>query len=405
MEPNHADSKAAQQYLIDPLIAPDPSDETGPGSHFRSTFAPARSDASHSPPPYSAAVSKEPSVQTRQSTGGSTNPFRKGSSSSKGGSRVSSQPISGGYPTPPSSASPHRTTFPNYRDEAFASHHSSPRSRRSGSHGSHPTSSPGKAENQGRPRRSSSLRERYPGDKSMHPLDQIKREQRQARRSPHLNKRHLPGPDTIDRLDNINGRYHHEGPYDAALLARNTSFDSSPLAALRDSNNEAIKATPEETIRDAIERHRPIDNVAVIPPGMTDRFGRTYDYEEGDDMMIYNGGNFRRWPGIEYHPNDIKGKGEPSYSLDEAMKRHKISSRSDGIEMKTRPRNRSDVTPQYRGPYPDPDGSGIVGEQRYNEWANDTSGISRSRSTGHKMTEGLKKRLGSIRRKHKERAE
>lgn len=142
------------------------------------------------------------------------------------------------------------------------------------------------------------MRERYPGDKSVHPLDQLKREEKQARRSPHLNKRHLPGPDTIDRLDNVNGKYHHEGPYDAALLARNTSWDSSPLAALKDSNAEAIKATPEETLRDALERHRPIDNVAIIPPGMTDRFGRTYDYEEGDDMMIYNGGNFRRWPGI-----------------------------------------------------------------------------------------------------------
>lgn len=126
----------------------------------------------------------------------------------------------------------------------------------------------------------------------------MKREEKQARRSPHLNKRHLPGPDTIDRLDSINGKYHHEGPYDAALLARNTSWDTSPLAALQDSNAEAIKATPEENVKNAVERHHPLDGVAIVPPGMTDRFGRKYDYEEGDDMMIYNGGNFRRWPGI-----------------------------------------------------------------------------------------------------------
>ncbi|GME22288.1 Pal1 cell morphology [Neofusicoccum parvum] len=376
MEPTHAaDSKAAQQYLIDPFFAPEPSDETGPGTHFRSTFGPAASDTSLPSPPNSA-NSKEPSVQVRQSTGGSTNtnPFRRSSPPSKDGSRVSSRRVSSGYATPPSSASPRRSNFP-HREEAFSSYVSSPRSRRSGSHGSHPSSSPRKAENQ----------------------DQLKREEKRARRSPHLNKRHIPGPDTIDRLDSINGKYHHEGPYDAALLARNTSWKNSPLAALEDSNREAIKATPVENIRDAVERHVPIDGVAIVPPGMPDRFGRTYDYEEGDDMMLHNGGNYRRWPGI--------GKGEPSYSLDEAMKRHKISSKGDGIEMTTRPRNKSDVTYQYRGHYLDPNDAGYGGEQRYNDWGVGSSGISRSRSTGHKMTEGLKKRLGGIGRKHKERAE
>ncbi|KAL0257448.1 hypothetical protein SLS55_008261 [Diplodia seriata] len=402
MEPNKADAKAAHQYLIDPLIAPDPSDETGPGSHFRSTFGPQPSNVSMPPPPpYS--PPKEARVQSRQSTGASTNPFRKSSVGSKDGSRVSSHRISSsGYPTPPSSASPGRSSFP-HRENAFASYNTSPRSRRS-SHGSHPSSSPRKAEIQGRPRRSSSLRERYPGDQSVNPLDQLKREEKLARRSPHLNKRHIPGPDTIDRLDTINGKYHHEGPYDAALLARNTSWETSPLAALQDSNLEAIKATPQENVKNAVERHHPLDGVAVVPPGMTDRFGRRYDYEEGDDMMLHNGGNYRRWPGIDYHPDDIKGKGEPSYSIEEAMKKHKISGRSDGIEMQSRPRNRSDVGPQYNGPYPDPDGDGYVGEQRFNDWLTPDSGVSRSRSTGHKMTEGLKKRIGSIRRKHKERA-
>lgn len=87
------------------------------------------------------------------------------------------------------------------------------------------------------------------------------------------------------------------------------------------------------------------------------------------------------------------------------MKRHKISGKADGIEMTSRPRNKSDVGPQYNGPYPDPDGTGYVGEQRFNDWLTPDSGVSRSRSTGHKMTDGLKKRLGSIRRKHKERAD
>lgn len=285
----------AQQYLIDPLHAPEPSDETGPGTHFRSTFAPASSMTNPPSPPHSATF-KEPSVQVRQSTGSSTNPFRKSSVASKDGTHVSSRPISAGYTTPPSSASPRRAHFP-HGEEGLASHNSSPRSRRRDSLGSHQFS-PRKGEYQGRPRRSSSLRERYPGDKSTRPLDELKREEKLARRAPHLNKRHIPGPDTIDRLDSVNGRYHHEGPYDAALLARNTAWNTSPLAALRDSNEEAIRATPPENIKDAVEKHHPIDGVAIVPPGMPDRFGRTYDYTEGDDMMLHNDGNYKRWPGL-----------------------------------------------------------------------------------------------------------
>lgn len=123
-------------------------------------------------------------------------------------------------------------------------------------------------------------------------MDEAKR----AHRSPHLRKQHIPGPDTIDKLDVIN--YHHEGPYDAALLARNTSHKSSPVAAVRETNNEALRATPRENIMDSIDRHRPLDGVAAIPPGQTDRFGREYKYEEGDNMMIHNGANYKRWPGV-----------------------------------------------------------------------------------------------------------
>ena len=31
---------------------------------------------------------------------------------------------------------------------------------------------------------------------------------------------------------------------------------------------------------------------------MTDSMGRKYEYEEGADMMIENGGNYKRWPGV-----------------------------------------------------------------------------------------------------------
>lgn len=126
----------------------------------------------------------------------------------------------------------------------------------------------------------------------------IKRDTKLAHRAPHLKKQAIPGADTIDRLDGIGGNYHHEGPYDAALYARNMSPLTSPVAAVAASNEEALKATPKEYIMDAIHGHRPLDGTAIVPPGMPDRFGRVYEYEEGTDMMRENGGNYKRWPGV-----------------------------------------------------------------------------------------------------------
>ena len=147
-----------------------------------------------------------------------------------------------------------------------------------------------------------SLGERFPGDRSGQPLDIIRRESRRANRSPHLRKNHMPGADVIDRLDSaagVNGMlYHHEGPYDATLLARNMNFMSSPVAAVAGTNAEALKATPRENVVDAVEQHRPLDGVAIIPPGGVDRSGKTYDYEEGSNMMVENGADYKRWPGM-----------------------------------------------------------------------------------------------------------
>jgi hypothetical protein len=68
----------------------------------------------------------------------------------------------------------------------------------------------------------------------------------------------------IDRLDFGPGdKYHHEGPYDAALMARNSSWETSPLAAVSDTTEEALKATPRESVLDALESHRPLDGTAV----------------------------------------------------------------------------------------------------------------------------------------------
>ena len=231
-------------------------------------------------------------------TTNSKNPYRKdslnkSSTANKNGVSISVRSSSGGS----------SERFPNYRAETFGDGTEPTSRRRAGSHGTPPsyveatstTNPPGR-------RRGSSLRERYPGDKSHQPLDIIRRDSRKAGRSPHLNKRSMPGADAIDRLDPaIGGRaYHHEGPYDAALMARNRDPKIAPLGALETTNKEALKATPRENIRNAVERHQPLDGVAFVPPGVPDQFGRTYEYEEGADLMREASSadaGYKRWPG------------------------------------------------------------------------------------------------------------
>ena len=168
---------------------------------------------------------------------------------------AASNPMRSGYPTPPGSASPRTSDF---RKEAFAAH-ADELPRRSNTVGSNAR----RGDVTGR-HRSVSLGERFPGDDSNRPLDILRRESKRAYRSPHLKKKHLPGADLIDRLDVGPGEsYHHEGPYDATLIARNTSWETSPLAAVRDSTEEALKATPRESVIDAVEGHRPLDGTAV----------------------------------------------------------------------------------------------------------------------------------------------
>lgn len=130
------------------------------------------------------------------------------------------------------------------------------------------------------------------------PLEQIKRETRRANRAPHLRKNAIPGPDTIDKLDNILGGipYHHEGPFDATLRARQIP-GRSPVEALATSNAEAIAATPRANLIDSLERHRPLQGTASIPPGMRAPGGDILpEYEEYDVMR--RDGNYKRYPGV-----------------------------------------------------------------------------------------------------------
>ncbi|KAL4744199.1 hypothetical protein BDV11DRAFT_177188 [Aspergillus similis] len=115
---------------------------------------------------------------------------------------------------------------------------------------------------------------------------QHSRGRRSRRSGQNVRRSQLVNPDVIDRMDTAaQFSYHHEGPYDAVYPERNRISIHSPLDALRESNEEALKATPHHMIVDAIGRRRPLDGVAFYPPGYTDREGQTYDYEEGPNLM------------------------------------------------------------------------------------------------------------------------
>lgn len=289
------------------------------------------------------ALPSESSTLLDQSTGGSTstNPFRRNNATANSGDAHTRQASSQHY-TGSSSASkpppPYRSARPSddIRKEAF-SEISAPERRSLDSYRNAPSTKPSEHR-----RRSSSLRERYPGDPSVHPLDRITRDAKRANRAPHLRKHHQPHPDLIDVLDETGVSYHHEGPFDAALLVRNSSYNSSPVAALKNSNAEALRATPREKIDDSLKEHRPLDGTAVVPPGQKDAFGRSYDYVEGADLMHEPGADYKRWPGVKYLPEDLKGKGEPSYSIEKSLKEHsgdKYGAEGDSFELVDRTRD------------------------------------------------------------------
>ncbi|KAG8527131.1 uncharacterized protein KY384_008560 [Bacidia gigantensis] len=352
------DKQWASRYLLDPLTAPEPSAETGPGTHHITTATPAMTSpsASVSRKPVASAsvrsVSRSDKDGSAVSSHRSNNPYRNGNST----------PSSTGFPTPPSSGSPATEHFPEFSGLHVPSNRVSQASTQI------PTSTGGVATTASsastirtRDRRSSSLNQRFPGDQSHRPLDMLRQSSTAANRSPHLRKRSHVGADSIDTLDNVAGAaYHHEGPYDATLLARNQKKATAPVAAVAGSNREALRATPREKVLDSVLRHVPLDGVAFVPPGEVGRDGRRYFYREGEDLMREGnpeGGAYKRWPGVirqQYHPSDLKGKGEPAYSLEKALKTHKRNA-SEGqrsnyemVDSPTTTNPRSDPHPRTR---------------------------------------------------------
>ncbi|CEJ57799.1 hypothetical protein PMG11_06479 [Penicillium brasilianum] len=180
--------------------------------------------------------------------------------------------------------------------------HTHPKRSRSGSFPSVPTVSMDSRRRSGSPEHQPV----YPRQRESSGSRRRRSQQRYSRNS------QLVNPDIIDKLDDVTSySYHHEGPYDAVCPERNRISHHSPLEAVRESNEEALRATPRDKIIDSLHSHRPLDGTAYFPPGTTDRDGQTYEYEEGSNMMDEYG-MFMRLPGQKFTDEDFKN--DPFYN-------------------------------------------------------------------------------------------
>jgi len=261
------------------------------------------------------------------------------------------------------------------------------------------------------------------------PLEQIKRETKAAYRAPHLRKNNFARTDQIDILDNvgIGGAYHHDGPYDATLASRNRDKRYAPVEAVKETNMAALRATPHERIQDSLKHHVPLSGTAEVPSGMPDRFGRVLEFEEGDDLMRdadAPGGPYRRYDHITYHPDDLKGKGEPSYTYERDHKTRKhgksksmggsSSSGTNVYEMQPQ----TAATSSGRESFGGLDSGAKTGPATFTRQRSSSSGaltgrppntfsgaggsgsLGRSASTSKRLSGGFKRTLGSLRRRH-----
>ncbi|KUI70431.1 hypothetical protein VM1G_05879 [Cytospora mali] len=209
--------------------------------------------------------------------------------------------------------------------------------------------------------------------------------------------------DTIDQLDttSFGGPYHHGGPYDATLRSFNVNKHYSPVAAVKEGNKAAWEATPREAQLDALLKGRPLDGVASVPPGERALNGEIMEYEYGTDMFRdpdAGGGAYNRWPGLKYHPDDLKGKAEPGFTIDRERKAREAAGvgRSQSVRERRgeyemvpqRPRGDSDGRKRARSP---PVFSRL-GRDR-------SSSAAATTSLPKEIAEGLKRRIGSLRRK------
>ncbi|KAJ4297011.1 hypothetical protein N0V88_003927 [Collariella sp. IMI 366227] len=250
---------------------------------------------------------------------------------------------------------------------------------------------------------------------SHRPLAMLERQHRAADKAPHLHNRHRRQPsDTIDSLDHSGPlpdvTYHHEGPFDATMKARNINKKYAPVEAVKETNMEALKATPAEYVQDSLQKHVPLQGTAVVPPGMRDLSGRTMEYEEGADLMREGdaaGGAYKRWDHVRYRDDDLKGKGEPAFSYDQSHRektRGKQQATGSEVYYEMQPTSAS------RGTHGTDKGKETGAHVRQRSVSNadqlqpgyeeaGSSGLQRSNTTGKGLASSLKRRFGSLRKK------
>lgn len=456
MLPNHReqeDKHWAKAYLLDPLTAPEPSQETGPGSSFynprRSLSVRTGHQVSTNPqkpnhdfnerryptPPHSVSPTTSdfhPSNPFSFAASGSTSPrsgwapantvLNRSSSIKSSTSSFGPQSPRATSSRPQSPISPHWEDSIHHYPQASSSRIGRsntarvPRQRYSSNrppptqetqpwwnHQQGPQYATNTASTGGL-RRASSLTARYPGDQTHRPLDMILQEQRTADMPVHLPPHKKPVTDLIDSLDAtaIGGTYHHGGPYDATLANRNINKKYSPVEAVKESNMEALKATPQEFIQDSLTKHVPLQGTAIVPPGMSDFNGRPMEYQEGADLMREDsapGGPYRRYEGIQYHSHDLKGKGEPGFTQDQRLKKQKAvqenhlgpsTNGSADIELQPQPARQRSVS---SGAGPSGGNIAMASSSHTNK------DLGRRNTTGRRFAEGLRRRFSSIRRK------
>ncbi|KAL7787813.1 hypothetical protein V8C37DRAFT_257768 [Trichoderma ceciliae] len=406
MDDDQIDKQWARKYILDPLTAPEPSQETGLGSshynHYRASLQAQSASQPHPRQEFKRSSMKLASDHKRSERTDTADQYPVPLSGSSNGKLHPSNPFSSSQEspekvddktpvTPPHSPEAHRAARAHQR----RSLNNFPPTHRGG-----PGSGSGSGSSHSRNR---SHNERFPGDMSPRPLDIIRNDVRAAER-PLRHRKRISDTDMIDALDTIGGTYHHGGPYDATLLSRNLNKKYSPVAAVQDSNMEALRATPREYIIDSLQRHLPLQGTATVPSGNLDLGGSRMSYEEGPDLMREPdapGGAFKRWDNIKYHPDDLKGKGEPSYTIERDLKEKKRVRKGEPgeIEMqsglysrnghsKSSKHHRSSSSVAFR------ENSSSSGNAYYNN-----ADLQRRNSTGKKLSEGLKRRWGSIRGK------
>lgn len=115
------------------------------------------------------------------------------------------------------------------------------------------------------------------------------------------------------------------------------------------------------------------------------------------------GGAYKRWPGVQYHPDDIKGKGEPSYSIEKALKEHggdegdrgmkyyRDQPEQVGMEMKTQSQSQRQSRSQSHSRQAS--GNSLAGV-----FGNDAEGMGSGVRRSGSLSQGLKKRWDGVKR-------